>query len=669
MTFIARFTNTDPDRAPMVSRTEPDADAAGSHLVWSPGVRLFRSLSFEIKAWIIAVTFLLPIAWLSHAYYKTMAANIAFSTKERVGVAFVLDAMPLLNLIQQRRLHAMLDAAGAAPMNGAIDIEARTATALANFKATELRLRSDLDTSAAMSRFLKSGEGLPSASAGVDPVFAAHTDHVQALLDLIGLATDNSNLTLDPDIDTYYLMDAAMFRLPSMMESVGHVRGFGAAMLALGQASPEQTRNLVERLAVFKSNADALEAGLAKAVAYNDTVKASVSMEAYRTSVQRLRASVEKTVLSATGPTGDAKAHVDLSTAAIEDMTSLALAATAELDRLVEARVGRMTAERNLTSTVLAIGLLAAAYLFVAFRKVLAGGLSDVMRHIDRMRDGDLTARPTVRGRDEVAHVMRRLEEMQASLQRIVSRVRQASDSLVSSSAVISTGAVDLQSRTDRSSAHLAETSDTMKQVAFTVKSNEDMVSEATRLAGANAEAARRGGDIIGRVVHTMQDINASSSRIGDIIGTIDGIAFQTNILALNAAVEAARAGEQGRGFAVVAAEVRALAQRSSSAAKEIKALITLSVGQVETGVHVVQQAGTTVGEIVGAAERVRELLADVALGTTEESIALSARAVEQVDAATKQNAALVEQTAASARALKEQATAMATEVARFQLA
>ena len=184
------------------------------------------------------------------------------------------------------------------------------------------------------------------------------------------------------------------------------------------------------------------------------------------------------------------------------------------------------------------------------------------------------------------------------------------------------------------------------------------------------AQAAERGGRIIGEVVATMQAINGSSSRIGDIIGTIDGIAFQTNILALNAAVEAARAGEQGRGFAVVASEVRALAQRSSAAAREIKTLITASVEQVEGGVRVVQQAGDTITEMMGTAQRVRELLAEVAVGAREQTagVAQSAKAVQELDTVTQQNAALVEQTAAAAGSLKEQAQGLADEVAQFRL-
>jgi methyl-accepting chemotaxis protein len=296
--------------------------------------------------------------------------------------------------------------------------------------------------------------------------------------------------------------------------------------------------------------------------------------------------------------------------------------------------------------------------------------LREVAFHIDAMRDGDLTTSPRAWGADEAARLMETLSQMQLSLRQIVSQVRGSSDGIVSASTEIASGAADLSSRTEQSAANLEETASAMEQIAATVRSNEETLAEATKLATNNAQVAEKGGQIIGQVVTTMQGINSASTRIGDIIGTIDGIAFQTNILALNAAVEAARAGEQGRGFAVVASEVRALAQRSAAAAREIKTLITGSIEQVEGGVRVVQQAGTAMTDMVSGARRVRELLAEVAVGAREQTqgVAQTARAVQDLDNATQQNAALVEQTAAAAGSLNQQAHDLATEVSRFKL-
>jgi methyl-accepting chemotaxis protein len=355
---------------------------------------------------------------------------------------------------------------------------------------------------------------------------------------------------------------------------------------------------------------------------------------------------------------------------ALDAMFDLARRSNDELDRLIGERVARLQASRNLTVGVLALSLLAALYLFVAFRKVLDGGLREVAYHIDSMRNGDLTTQPRAWGRDEVAGLMNTLVDMQQSLRRIVVQVRGASDHIVVSSTQITSGAHDLSARTERSAANLQQSAAAMEEISTTVRQTAGSAQDASEIASTNSSVASRGGEIIATMVQTMQGIHASSSRIGDIIGTIDSIAFQTNILALNAAVEAARAGEQGRGFAVVASEVRALSQRTASAAREIKSLITTSVDQVASGTEVVQLAGSTIREIVETSQQVNRLLAEIATSADEQSrgVAQTTQAVQDLDNVTQQNAALVEQTAAAAQSLQEQAKALAVEVSQFKL-
>jgi len=319
---------------------------------------------------------------------------------------------------------------------------------------------------------------------------------------------------------------------------------------------------------------------------------------------------------------------------------------------------------------VLVLALCVAMYLFNAFRKVLDGGLKEVAFHIEAMRDGNLTTRPRAWGADEAARLMHTLVEMQQSLRRIVSQVRGASDNIVVSSTQISSGALDLSARTERSAANLEQSAAAMEEISSTVRQTAGSAQDASRLATENAKVASRGGEIFGTMVATMQDIHASSSKIADIIGTIDGIAFQTNILALNAAVEAARAGDAGRGFAVVASEVRALAQRTSSAAREIKTLITASVEQVDSGAKVVGLASSTIAEIVETSRSVNKLLSEIATGADEQArgVTQTTQAVHELDNVQQQNAALVEETAAAAASLQQQAEALAAEVAQFRL-
>ncbi|MBT9487697.1 MAG: hypothetical protein IV093_09330 [Rubrivivax sp.] len=343
---------------------------------------------------------------------------------------------------------------------------------------------------------------------------------------------------------------------------------------------------------------------------------------------------------------------------------------TEQLDVLLAARIERLAQARNLTAGLLVLGLALAAYCFVSFKKVLEGGLREVAFHIDAMRDGNLTTEPRAWGNDEAAGLMKDLQEMQASLRAIVQQVRGASDGIVTAAGEISAGSMDLSARTEQSAASLQQSAAAMEEITVTARQTAGTTREAATLAATNAEAAKQGGEIIGNVVQTMEGIRSSSNRIADIIGTIDGIAFQTNILALNAAVEAARAGESGRGFAVVASEVRTLSQRTANAAREIKTLIGHSVEQVEAGARVVQHAGSTMQQLVGTAAQVHSLLASVAHGIDEQSqgVSQTTQAIQELDRSTQQNAALVEESAAAAASLDEQARLLASRVASFQL-
>ncbi len=597
------------------------------HGPWAPGIRLFRAIGFNGKALVISATFLLPIVLLALSYFQAQQGNIDFSAKERLGLTYARAGMPLL----QHLLQPAPDAA-------------RTAALMAELDKVEQALGSELGTGnsyAALKTTLQTGS----------------TRAVGPLLDLLGMATDGSNLTLDPDIDTYYLMDAALFRLPVMADAAARVR----------DALPSEQRTVIEQAMLLNSNLAAIRAGIDKALAYNPGLKGQVRLAEAAEPAQEWLKEIDATVLRAAG----AQALPASATEPVLDqMFKLADRSLTELDALIAQRVARMEQARNLNAGISVLGLLMALYLFMSFRKVLDGGLREVAFHIDAMRDGDLTTRPRAWGADEVAGLVSSLSAMQLSLRRIVGQVRGAADSIVHASSEISSASMDLSSRTELSAANLEETAAGMEEIAATVRHNEDTVREATRIAEGNANSAEHGGRIVSQVVQTMHDINGSSSRIGDIIGTIDSIAFQTNILALNAAVEAARAGEQGRGFAVVAAEVRALAQRSAAAAREIKSLITTSLEQVNQGTRVVHEAGKTIEEIVGSSRRVRELLAEVAVGAREQTagIAQSAKAVQEIDTVTQQNAALVEQTAAAAGSLKEQADGLAAEVAAFRL-
>ncbi|MDO8032704.1 methyl-accepting chemotaxis protein [Janthinobacterium sp. SUN128] len=287
-----------------------------------------------------------------------------------------------------------------------------------------------------------------------------------------------------------------------------------------------------------------------------------------------------------------------------------------------------------------------------------------------KVADGDLTAQIDASAKDETGQLLLALKDMNTSLLNIVSEVRTGTDSIATSSTEIAAGNQDLSSRTEEQAGSLEETASSMEELTSTVKQNADNARQANQLAASAAQVAVKGGEVVAQVVGTMESINASSNKIVDIISVIDGIAFQTNILALNAAVEAARAGEQGRGFAVVASEVRNLAQRSASAAKEIKTLIGASVEQVNAGSMLVAQAGSTMNDIVDSVQRVSDIITEITAASSEQSVGIDEinRAIGQMDAVTQQNAALVEESAAAAESMQHQAQNLAQVVSVFKL-
>jgi methyl-accepting chemotaxis protein len=353
--------------------------------------------------------------------------------------------------------------------------------------------------------------------------------------------------------------------------------------------------------------------------------------------------------------------------AALEDMQnfagSLMDASSKEADE--ETRSAKL-------QIVLLIAAAIAVAIVVSWRLIrsITQALDEAAHVASGVAAGDLTMQISRGGSNETGLLMTALHQMQDRLVAMVREVRAGAESVATASAQISSGNQDLSSRTEEQASALEETAASMEQLGSTVRGNADNAHQANQLAMAASEVAVKGGEAVGQVVDTMRDISASSKKIADIIGVIDGIAFQTNILALNAAVEAARAGEQGRGFAVVASEVRTLAGRSAEAAKEIKSLISASVERVELGSSQVDSAGATITEVVASIRRVTDIMGEISAASREQSTGVSqvGEAVTQMDRATQENAALVQESATAAESLKQQAQQLVQAVAVFSL-
>jgi len=353
----------------------------------------------------------------------------------------------------------------------------------------------------------------------------------------------------------------------------------------------------------------------------------------------------------------------------------------ADLNRLIELQK-KSTDEAVHSAMVSGDRLAATTYLVETIVLVLAiliawtttrsitGPLRESLAVAKRVASGDLTSRIEPRGRDEAADLLHALRDMNGGLARMVTQIRSGAESIAVGAGQVAAGNQQLSSRTEEHASSLEETASTLEEFTTTVKQNAEHARTASQLAGNASATAEKGGEVVNKVVTTMQEVAQSSRRISDIIGVIDGIAFQTNILALNAAVEAARAGEQGRGFAVVASEVRSLAQRSAESSKEIRGLIENSVGRVEAGARLVEQAGKTIEELVVSVRKVAEIMTEIASASHEQSGGIEQinRAITQMDTVVQMNASLVEQATAAATSMASQATGLARAVAQFRI-
>ncbi len=626
------------------------------HGVWAPGVKLLRRLQFRSKAIIISTVFCLPTLLLGWFAFADNAGALHAAQRQIAGLSLARALQPLDRLALELRRDVLLAAAKG------VSIDGRGRDALVEqikqLQAQHVGAGPLLTTALA-----KLGEGMaaPLAVQSLKKAIDAQAVQAAALGELMEALAAESGLAAQPGASP--LANLALLKLPQLIEGVGQLHILSLAQASTGAKSAE----LAKALAVADMRNLLSDANFVGALEQLETAQPTLVGKLGSAAARRqVRAFQE---LAALG-TADAARIDRAGQDAVASLFVLQGKLLAELDGLLQARVAALESGRNGAAGVALLCIAIGAYLFYAFFIVTRGGLLEVQKHLAAMTAGDLTTRPNPWGKDETASLMGALREMQAALRKIVTRVRGSSELLLHGSNEIASASLDVSARTEQTASNLQLSASSMERISGTVKSTADKVIEVAQVASANSQSALRGGGVIGQVVATMQEIHASSSKISEIIGTIDGIAFQTNILALNAAVEAARAGDHGRGFAVVAGEVRGLAQRSANAAKEIKSLITSSVESVAMGTRVVQGAGATMQEIVGNAKRVQELLADISSAASEQSLGINqvGESVADLDRATQKNAALVEETAAAAWTLKDQAVELAAEVSAFRL-
>ena len=640
------------------------------HGYLAPGVKLMRLISFKTKAIIISLMFLLPLALSTSLYVKGQQEQIQFSVSEREGVQAMRRYIPLVKGLMDTQNANRLAAAGVDASQAKRQGLEEVTQALAAFEQYIRDSHDRLQLQDEFNRLKAAWATAAQSSTGIDPatgrtVYQPVTTSSLKLLQNIG---DNSKLVLDPDIDSFYLVNAYVLSLPKLLSDVAYLRSWGAYGVAKGGLQAQETQRYAVWIAGALNGSEATRGHFERSIKANPDLGQTLKLD-FLDSVRQFAERVRDPVKIKDAPSPGAL-YAD-GTQVLNQVLGSYDGGLAALDQLLQKRIHGFETNLQGVGVVLVVFLLLAIYLFYAFFLVTQGGLKLISGHLKDMAAGDLRRAPSQPwGQDEPARVIVDLKLAYDALRHLIEAVRYSADELHSAAGQISEVSRELSARTESAAASLEQQASAMEQIGSTVANTAAHAQESAALAQSNAQVADRGGDVIAQAVTVMGEINSSSQKIGDIIGVIDGIAFQTNILALNAAVEAARAGEQGRGFAVVASEVRALAQRSANAAKEIKTLITSSIEKAESGASVVQSAGQTMNEILGNARQINGLLGSIATGAREQASGVEqvGHAIQVLDQDTQRNAAMVEETALSAGLLKQQADNLLHELEKFQL-
>ncbi|MCV2438657.1 methyl-accepting chemotaxis protein [Paucibacter sp. DJ2R-2] len=607
---------------------------------------------------------------------KSHSEDIAMADAEARGLAPAGDMLRLVRLTQQHRGITALALSGKpdAAKNRSLK-QAEVELALAKAIKSSGLLKSQA-LNAELARINTGWDEIATALGRRDLVgpasFRAHTSLIEQELAALENVVYVSSMHLDPSAASYYLISAVLMHAPQLSESLGRMRAVGVSLLAKGQASPEERmrlQTLVETARVqldatardFKRSVEA-DASLGPALTARHAAAASAAQEAIEM--------VDRGILKPTELTMPAADYLAATTRIIDTQFAFIEPAFEKIEKLLSTQVA------DAKSTVFAIAALVLMATTLGFwlmwtvARATSRAIGSALALAKAVAAGDLTSDVGQAGRDELGQLLGVLQLMNGSLVKLVTEIRLSAESVSTGSTEIAEGNSDLSQRTETQASSLQETAASMEELTATVRENSDSSQQATELAESASEAARSGQAVVAQVIETMHSISAASGRIAEITSIIDALAFQTNILALNAAVEAARAGEHGRGFAVVAAEVRTLAQRSATSAREIKELISSSSERVDAGTKLAAESGHAMHEIVGRIAKVSTLVSQIRDSSSEQAqgIAQVGEAVSHLDTVTQQNAALVEESAAAAESLRLQAEGLTDLVSTFRI-
>lgn len=635
----------------------------------------------KLKLWqtflILSLIGLVLASIPAYLYMKEAGKALQAYSSEQEGLPVVAKMLKMIQTTQQHRGLSALHLGGVADSGatrGAKQSEADEAyaavgkaiAAIGNpaFEQRWTLAQREWDT-------LKAG--VAGKSISVPESYAGHVSVLAKLLQINEMVGDHYGLSLDPDKDTYQLIQATYYQLPTLSEELGQLRAKGAGLLAKKEATAAERMAVSSIIARVNDRMAQTANAFGKAARENPEIAAKLGplMDEATAMAKNLSALATREIVTPETLAFAPAEYVDISTRTIDAQFALNTAAGIDLQRRIAEKIAAFHETRWMMLGSMALLVALAGYIAWMITRAVTGPLNHAIRVAQSVASGNLVNDFGISSNNEVGQMLQALKVMNDSLGSIVGEVRTSIEHIGTATREIAAGNADVSARLESQASNLEETASSMEELTSTVKQNAENARQANDLVLGASAAAGKGGSVVSQVVQTMGEINEGSRKIVDIIAVIDGIAFQTNILALNAAVEAARAGEQGRGFAVVAAEVRNLAQRSASAAKEIKDLINHSVERAEAGNLLADQAGTAMGEIQNSVRRITAIMSEIAVASAAQGAGIEQinHAVTQMDDMTQQNAALVEQTAAASGSLQDQASALIRSMSIFTLA
>ena len=637
-------------------------------VLW-PGMKLMRALRFPAKTALMAFVLVAPLTWVTAQALMATHRDLESTRLELAGSPLIGQTLDVVSQTQRHRGLVNLALAGDTAAAGAL-AQNRVAlkAAIAALQSTVLQ-HPEFDLGSSWQPIREVLDPLADGHVPADAPqsFRVHSDQIEALRRFLSRSAEASGLLLDPEAAPFHLMHLAVEPLVVWAEAVGQLRGRGAALLRKGEMSPADHAEIVAQVRLLSQAMASAEVIVAALVRSGEPEPAGFTEAVARS--RGFSKQADEAFASAT-PAGDATAYFDAGSVAIAQTIETGAKTATRLQALLGERGQRLLQQWLLQ---LAVGLgtvFCVVYLATAYFRTSFGALRVLQGSVTQLAAGDFSTKVQLRGTDELSVVAQAIDGMTGRLSEMVADIRSNSTMVAQAGFSLAEDTKKLSERTESQASSLEQTTASVQELSGAVRKNAQGAEAASAMAVRVRQMAEEGGSAVQSAVVSMQDIQASSKRVQEIVGVIEGLAFQTNILALNAAVEAARAGEQGRGFAVVATEVRSLAQRSAASAREIKALIGASAGHVNTGSAQIGGASQTFAEIVQGIREVADSVHAIKTRTAEQSRGLDqiAQAVHHIDEITQQNAQMVEGAFHSSTQLSERAELLAAAVASFRL-